>query len=317
MKQSSEFDLNLWNLTHHDASCQKWYQAAFQHDLDMLHAHYSPSFMLKNLEGKKSQAFSSVDVVHLFACGYEKDNRRFVSQNVLTQLLSWGGRLDAPDVYGWLPINYACYFGLPQTLDVLLEAGSPVQNPFGPQPLDSALTSVAQSPRGPSETCARLLLFHGADPNMGLSGDPQWGGVTWLVWALLNERFDWAELLCRKGVKPLTEKECRLLILRASPEALVWAESWGMRILPFMAKDHHAYDLVHKAEILRQRRFLTEALTLFPASSSEKKVQVFDAGFYGTDENENDENSDDEGGGDKGENEGASQASETERIRKI
>lgn len=250
--ESQNFDLTMWSLSRQPLAIWAWFQNAFRHNLEGLQS-LTPSNECINI--------SSVNPLHLFACG-KPHGGSYKSREVLNYLIKNGGRLDAQDAYGWLPINYAAYFANTQTLDLLLEAGSPVQNDNGPQPLDSALIALSQNGdhSQSAETCARYLLMHGADPKQGLTTDPHWGGVTWLTWALSHDRFDWAELLFHKGSISLTQKEKHLLLMRGSPEAIAWAEYKNMGVLGMMTSKHEAYEMTQRAKALRESEILHAAL---------------------------------------------------------
>ena len=256
------FDLNMWNLRKHEPNVQSWFQSAFQHNLSKL----------KSFESAQRTAnhIPSVNIAHLFACG-KPQGGTYASREVLQYLLQNGGRLDIKDAYGWLPINYACFFAFPATVDVLLEAGSPVQNDMLPQPLDSALQSVAQHKNPCAETCARLLLMHGADPKLGLSSDMHWGGVTWLVWALEAQEFEMAEILYAKGLVSLSQKEKQLLLIRGNTEGFVWAEEHGISLLEDISEDYEGYDMVRQARASYQKRMLNEAVRLPLLKTQEKE----------------------------------------------
>lgn len=250
--QKKIFDLNLWCLNRLSKESFDCFQAAYRHDLDGL--------MSLGDQLKKNQ-ISSVNILHLFACGTPQSGTHH-SRIILNYLLEHSGILEQIDAYGWLPINYAAYFANTQTLDLLLEAGSPVQNKNGPQPLDSALIALSQNGEHSqsAETCARYLLMHGADPKQGLTTDPHWGGVTWLTWALSHDRFDWAELLMHKGSTTLTQKEKHLLLMRGSPEAIAWAEYKGMDVVGMMTSKHEAYEMARRAKALREGENLRSVL---------------------------------------------------------
>lgn len=254
MNDAKEFDLNLWDLKRHPERVQAWFQAAYRHDQPSLERLYDTSVQ------QAVENIRSVNVVHLFASGYPRSGGLYRSRSVLEWLLAHGGRLDALDAYGWLPINYACFFAYSQTADVLLEAGSPVQNDHQPQPLDSALQALAHHDVQGAETCARLLLMHGADPNIGSSTDPHFGGVTWLVWALVHDRFDWAHLLWSKGVNTLNAKEKQLLIIRGSIDGLVWAQDHGMDVSELVSLDHEAYHPLQEAKARFESQLLRRAV---------------------------------------------------------
>ena len=254
------FDLNMWDLKRQDAQVQSWFQSAYQHNLQGLKL-FEPAKRFAN-------RITSVNIAHLFGCGKPQAGT-YTSREVIKYLLDNGARLDVTDAYGWLPINYACFFAYPATVDVLLEAGSPVQNESLPQPLDSALQSLSQHNNHCAETCARLLLMHGADPKKGLSSDMHWGGVTWLVWALVANYLDMAEMLYHKGLNTLSDKEKHLLLVRGHTEGFVWAEEHGISLLEELGQDHEGYEEVRYARSRYQKGLLKKEVQ----SSLEQKEQ--------------------------------------------
>lgn len=241
-------ELECWGLKAFSDECRQWHQEAFRHHLDGVRI--APSFELPR----------TVNIAHVFACGSVQAGGLANSRAVLSYLLDNGGDLCAPDINGWLPVNYAAWFGHAGTMDVLLELGSPVHNPISPQPLDTALAAVAQRNMDGAETCARLLLMHGADPTKGNVADPQYGGISWLVWALENERWEWAECLWAKGLRTMRDKELHLLVLRGGIEALAWAQYHGIDVLAHLSSNHEAYNVVHEVQAHVQREKLLEAV---------------------------------------------------------
>ena len=241
MATTQHFDMNAWGLQSAPHIQQQWLQSAFMHDLDGLIFYHHPDQFVS----------TSVNPVHVFACGYPRKGGLYASRQVLQWLIDHGqGDVNAIDLHGWLPINYAVWFGHAPTTDVLLELGSPVQNSGGTQPLDTALEAIAQRRCDTSETCARLLLMHGADPNKSRTLDPNFGGVTWLVWALSNERWDWAECLWNYGARSLRDKEKHLLILRGSEKSLAWAEYKGFDMLPLLSSSHEHFEALLRVRAL-------------------------------------------------------------------
>lgn len=241
-------ELNCWKLHQQPKNCRQWFQSAYHHDLwgvQQFNAMIQPN---------------TVNIAHLFACGTSRSGGLARSRDVLSYLLENGGDLNAVDVNGWLPINYAVWFGHAGTTDVLLELGSPVQNHYAPQPLDTAFSALTQHQNSGAETCAKLLLLSGADPNKGLSADMQFGGISWLTWALEQERFEWAELLWKKGARITKDKEIHLLLLRASSKSLAWAQYQGMDILGKIDPSHDAYNNVYQAQSLRVKEQLLQNL---------------------------------------------------------
>lgn len=233
---------------HQPKNCRQWFQSAYNHDLwgvQQFNAIVQPD---------------TVNIAHLFACGASRSGGLARSRDVLSYVLDNGGDLNAVDVNGWLPINYAVWFGHAGTTDVLLELGSPVQNQYAPQPLDTAFAALTQHQNSGAETCAKLLLLSGADPNKGLSADMQFGGISWLTWALEQERFEWAELLWKKGARITKDKEMHLLLLRASSKSLAWAQYQGMDILGKIDPSHDAYNNVYQAQSLRVKEQLLQSL---------------------------------------------------------
>lgn len=255
-----ECDLNLWDLKRLHKRTQQFYQAAYRHDLSKLNNLWCAS--VKDDVNNQSQ----VNMAHMFACGQGQGGLRG-AREVLHWLVDRGANLDALDAHDWLPLNYACFFALPVTVDVLLEAGVGLYNSCAPQPLDSALQAASQRPNSAAETCARLLLLHGADPKKGLSSDPHWGGVTWLTWALINDRFDWAELLYHKGLEQLSSKEKQLLLVRGSIDSLVWAEEKGMDLASRVLPSHPAYGSLKEAGYRQTRAIINKALGDTPSEA--------------------------------------------------
>jgi ankyrin repeat protein len=105
-----------------------------------------------------------------------------------------GAQLDARSPDGFTPLHYAAFFGGPDAVRVLLEAGAAPDadagNAFGVRPLNSAAA------RGDRES-VRLLLDAGAqvDPR-------QPGGYTPLHSAAHNDDAELAELLLEHGADP-------------------------------------------------------------------------------------------------------------------
>lgn len=255
MSNTNEFSLNIWGLHLLDKSTYDWFQYAYRHDLDGLINLY-PEIDFTNID-------NLINPVHLFACGMQRNGGLYHSRKCLEWLLENGGKLDMLDASNWLPINYAAWFGQASTMDVLLEMGSPVQNPTSPQPLDTALVSISQnspsSPQG-SETCARLLLMHGANPNMGLASDPCYGGVTWLTWALENERLDWAQCLWSAGLNSVSDKEMSLIVLRANFKSLRWLQEKKIDILKWIDASHPFYNDLLLARAHDDKKALIDGL---------------------------------------------------------
>ena len=247
----NSFDMSVWGLHQAPHAQQQWLHAAFMHDWDGLLLHHHP------------QQFVDLPMnpAHAFACGVPRKGGLHASRQALQWLLDHGrADLHATDNHGWLPINYAVWFGHAATTDVLLELGSPVQNHQGTQPLDTALEAVAQRKCESSETCARWLLMHGADPNQGRSVDPSFGGVTWMIWALMNERWDWAQCLFQKGLRTLRDKEKMLLALRGSGPALAWAQANGFNMLSVVSPTHEHFEVLCEVDAHVQRELLMAEL---------------------------------------------------------
>lgn len=247
-----DFELNIWGLTRQPSSLRQWFQSAWRHDPQGLHQNYWASWCDK---------VSGVNPVHLFACGQPRSGGLRQSRSVLQWLLRHGGSMDQCDAAGWLPINYAAWFGHAATMDVLLEAGSPVVNPKGPQPLDAALMSLSQSDHQGSETCARLLLMHGANPNAGFSSDAHYGGVTWLTWALEKQRWDWAETLWARGQQSISERELHMLILRGSKDTLLWMQAHGVDVLSRLSPTHEFFQDLRVAQAHHERQSMLDELS--------------------------------------------------------
>ena len=97
---------------------------------------------------------------------------------------------------GWTPLHLAAAFGTPHSVDVLLQHGAQVdtlsRNPQRNQPLHAALAL------GRDAATVRLLLAHGADPNV-----TQVGGFTPLFSAATANRRDLAEMLIESGAHAL------------------------------------------------------------------------------------------------------------------
>lgn len=244
------FELESWGMKHWSDECRRWHCAAFAHSLDGVRT--ATNF------GRPT----TVNSVHFFACNNVQSGGMSNSRAVLQHLLDNGGDLAAQDSTGWMPINYAVWFGHTATLDVLLELGSPVQHPTGPQPLDTALAAVAQSRTQGAESCARWLLAHNANPNLGQTADQQYGGVSWLTWALEHERWDWAELLWAKGARFIREKEIQLLLLRGGEDALVWAQFHGLDILQHLPTSHPAHEKVYQTQAYLERQKMMDSLEI-------------------------------------------------------
>lgn len=257
-QHNNSFELEAWGMKQWSEECRRWHRAAFNHNLDGVQT--AVAFALP----------STVNCAHFFACNNIQSGGMHNSRAVLQYLLDNGGDLHAQDSSGWLPINYAVWFGHTATLDILLELGSPVQHPHGPQPLDTALAAVAQRRDVGAESCARWLLMHNANPNMGQTADQQYGGVSWLTWALEHERWDWAELLWAKGARFLREKEIHLLLLRGGEEALAWAQFHGVDILKHLPTHHPAHEKVYQTQAHLERQKMMDALETFEDDDKEK-----------------------------------------------
>jgi len=248
MQHRNQMEMEAWGMKTWGNECRRWHQAAFQHNLEGVR---TPTPFLRP---------TTVNPVHFFACNSVQSGGLTNSRAVLNYLLENGGDLHAMDNTGWLPINYAAWFGFAGTMDVLLELGSPVHHPTSPQPLDTALASVAQLRTEGAETCARLLLMHQADPNRGQTADQNYGGISWLTWALEHERWDWAELLWAKGARFLREKEIHLLIARGSPEVLAWAQFHGVDVLKYLPPEHQAHHKVFQTQAHVERENMMQAV---------------------------------------------------------
>jgi ankyrin repeat protein len=102
----------------------------------------------------------------------------------------------APDGFG--PLGLAAFFGRLEAAEALLKAGAdpdtPAANPSRVAPIHSA-AAHRDAPRS-LELC-RLLLAHGADPNV-----KQAGGWTPLHQAAAHGRMEVVELLLTKGASP-------------------------------------------------------------------------------------------------------------------
>ena len=289
MSSSNEptcFELNLWNLHNTPKNVREWFQACWRHDISSLEEKYQTNWQDFVLDKRQKPL---VNPLHLFACGYPRSGGLYHSRQILNWILQRGGSLKEQDAYGWLPINYAAWFGLASTIDLLLEAGSPVQN-NNIQPLDSALFALSQKDQPGSETCARLLLMHGANPKLGNVSDPHFAGLTWLVWALENHRWDWAECLWNRGCSDISEKEIHLLLFRGSIESLCWLQEKDVNILSFITSNHEAFDDLMQIKASKDReRIIKEITESCTDKFSNKKINK--------DENEGDtESGDDESG---------------------
>jgi len=97
---------------------------------------------------------------------------------------------------GWTPLHLAAGFGIPESVDLLLQHGAPVdavsKNPQRNQALHAALAL------GRNLQTVRLLLSHGADPNAA-----QVGGFTPLFSAASANRRDLVDLLIEHGAYAL------------------------------------------------------------------------------------------------------------------
>ena len=97
---------------------------------------------------------------------------------------------------GWTPLHLAAAFGTPEAVDLLLQHGAQVEaiskNPQRNQALHAVLAL------GRNVVTVRLLLAHGADPNV-----TQVGGFTPLFSAATANRKDLAELLIESGAHAL------------------------------------------------------------------------------------------------------------------
>lgn len=228
---SKNFELTIWCLHHQSQEIQDWYQAVYRHDYEKIVSCWTTEIQ---------QCQVPVDPIHLFACGHIYGGFQN-SRRVLQFLLDKGFCLNAVDKNNWLPINYAVWFGLVGTTDILLELGSPCQNDMGPEPLDTALMALAQTKNQQSEECAQLLMSHGANPQKGLYSDMSFGGVSWIVWALENNNWFWANLLWEKGLRCLKEKEKYLILNRCGLDAFIWLEKHQMGVFIDMPTNHLCY----------------------------------------------------------------------------
>lgn len=248
--QASSFELQAWGLHACSVAHQQFFHAAFRHDLNELKNHY---------QANNPWTHSLVNPAHVFACGVSRGGGLRQSREVLAWLLDHGGSLTELDASGWLPINYAAWFGLAGTIDVMLELNSPVHHPLNPQPLDSALAGMFHNHHG-NETCAKLLLMHNADPMRGNSTDMLHGGMSWLMWALESQRWEWAECLYAKGARLKNDKELHLLIGRASAQALVWAQEHHIDVVKYMTSDHEHWPIMMAAQAYQERQQILEGV---------------------------------------------------------
>jgi ankyrin repeat protein len=122
----------------------------------------------------------------------------------LTELLDETPELitaHSPD--GFTALHLASFFGHPETVRALIEAGADVSartsNALDNQPLHAA---VAGSEARARLACARLLVAEGADVN-----GRQSGGYTPLMSAAQNGDEDLAELLLARGADPTLEDD--------------------------------------------------------------------------------------------------------------
>jgi ankyrin repeat protein len=122
----------------------------------------------------------------------------------LTELLDETPELvtaHSPD--GFTALHLACFFGHPETVRALIEAGADVSarttNALDNQPLHAA---VAGSEAQARLACARQLVEEGADVNARQSG-----GYTPLMSAAQNGDEDLAELLLARGADPTLEDD--------------------------------------------------------------------------------------------------------------
>lgn len=272
MKQGDFFELNAWGLS--DPAARAYAQAAFDHDLAKI----------KIFSGiPSSWPTNTVDPAHLFACGATRSGGLSSSRRALSCLIEQGANLNAVDSSGWVPLSYAAWFGLAGSLDVLLEANAQVHPDKASPPLFHALSSLAQTDKPGSTTCARLLLMSGADPLRCSINEPH-GRASFLSWALSVNNLEMASLLWAKGDRIRGEKELSILIWNADVEPLDWLIQHDYDVLGSLPADNPHRKVLFQAQSSRRRQALTElAKQSRPESSLISKEGFHEQGEDGDD----------------------------------
>ena len=253
-----DIELNLWRLSAQTSQMRLWFQSVRLHATEQVISMAPPNWPNIDVD---------VDPCHLFAIGSPQGGLRD-SRLLLRWLMDNGANINAVDAYGWTPTNYAAWYGQAPAMDLLLEAGAPVHNANNPQPLDHALSGLAHSGNGGNETCARLLLMSGADPNRGFATDPHYGGITWLTWALSQERWDWAECLWAKGQR-VGEKDMHLVLMRCGAEAWGWLQAHGVDMIANVSSSDPSHDMLRTIKAHMEREALYASLDpIIPCSGT-------------------------------------------------
>lgn len=265
MGQEGFFELNAWGLI--TPRARTYAQAAFTHD----------AALIKSM-GRPSSWPSTVDPVHLFACGPTRPGAMDASRHALDVLLDQGADLNASDASGWVPLSYAAWFGLAGCLDVLLQAGAQVHPSGSSPPLSHALssfalTSSAKKSRPGTMTCVRLLLMSHADP-IRCSINESHGRSSFLSWALSVNNLELASLLWSKGDRIRNNKELSILIWQAPSASLDWLIQHDYDVLANLPPDHPHHEVLFQAQASRRRSALASLAQKSRASAEEFPAQA-------------------------------------------
>lgn len=192
-------------------------------------------------------------LVHHFAVG-SSDSRD--SAELLDYLIGQGSDIHASDHAGWRPINYAAWFGLTKTVELLLSRGASAVGEGGAHPFDSAMASIFHEGPSSCHDTAHVLLEAGADPLMGLPAIMEHAGTSWMLACLNTGQNQWADLLLarmqtaiqgsddplRAKISQRLDRDIQSLLMHDdSGDRLVWLQDRGVCSLSVAPPDHPAY----------------------------------------------------------------------------